>query len=160
MQVLHQCEVGSKLNACVALLSFENFHRVTLERSSNGQHAIAMRHLFFRVAAIQRLHPEDGCRLVRHPVNLPRPGLDASQRYSRWKRQACHFIDQRTRSVPYLDFFGEFARGMQIREWPVQARDQDILAFGRRVHLIQQRGLPIGVTAPFALSTLASCAVA
>ena len=112
MQILHQCEVRSKLDACEALFGFEDLLGIPFERSTNCQHAIAMRNFLFRIAAIQRLHPEDGGRLVRHPTDLARPGLDASQRHSRRKWQAGHFVDQRTGRVPNLYFFGKFTRRM------------------------------------------------
>ena len=105
---------------------------LALKGASNRQHAIAMRDFLFRIAAVQRLHPEHGGRLVRHPANLPRPGLHASERNARRKRQAGDFVYQRAGRVPDFHFLGEFARRMQIGERPMHARDQDVLAVGRR----------------------------
>src|SRR5690242_16266311 len=98
--ILYKREILAELDALETLFGFEDFGRLARERSSHSQDAIAMWNFFFRIASIERLHPEERGRLVVHPAELAGTGLDAAERDTLVKRKAGDFIYDSAGMIP------------------------------------------------------------
>ena len=109
-----------------------HFGWVPANGAASATHLIAERHFVLQVPSVERFDPGNRRRLIRTPAITARAGLHAVDRYAFARGHVGDLFDDFAAAVPYLDFVWESVHRHEPRERPLDSRNEDVLAIGRR----------------------------
>ena len=110
---------------------FGEFYRLALERSLNGEDAIAIGDLLFGVAAVEGFDPVKTGGLAGVPVYVARTRGHASKRNALLHGEARDLELDESGPVPDFNLFGEILEGEDVGKGLVNLGDEDVLTVGR-----------------------------
>ena len=133
-----------KLYAVQAMLHLEGLAGLAGEGRVPHQNAVAMRHLFFGIAAVQGFGPEQAGTVVGTPEKVAGSDRDAVYRHAIFKRKARDLAFEIAYAIPNFHFFWKGRVIVQIRIRPMNAGCQHMRAIGRHGNRGVKRRPPIG----------------
>jgi hypothetical protein len=132
------------------LLELEDFLRLAGERRVQDQIAVTEGDDFLRVALVQGLRPDEGGRLVGHPVDVSRALGDAVDGDILFRRQVGQDLEQSAVHVPDLDRVGEASRRERVGIGLLDPFDQDVIHCRRDGDAVEDPGFSDAANLPCA----------
>ena len=114
------------------MFDFEYWLRGIRKRGRVRERPVAVRHLRFRVAAVEGFDPHQRRVFRRLPTHIPRPRRHAFDGDFVLQRKLRHGVNDLAFAVPDFDRFRERRSRVQVRIRPPQPANQQEFSIGRR----------------------------